>query len=616
MNERLRRRFLVVGGAALAAGVAAGALIQDRLRLTVREALQPSPADRRPLEFVAAPASGGRCRTWGGGETDGLAMAPGVLWTAGAFGVSDGERTYDTTNGLPTLRASSITLWRGQPIVALAAGGLVRFQDGVWAEARSGWGRIQARAVVETAAGELLIGAREGLFRAAWGGGSLERLDVHPVRSVAVADGYLLAGGEEGLYRIEPGRAVRLETPDPWVDWVAFDESVGDIVVLTAAGLARGRARVSPLAGGEDVTSAALHRGQLFGLVGDTAPAVRRFTRGGRVADEGLPAPARRLMIAADTVFADTTDGLYRRAAGRWTLTRRRPTTALPAGSVHVGALARQGERLLIGLFDGGLVVGDPDQGRWRTVPGSSAWGVNALLPAGGAVYVASLRGAARFDGERLRPVAGPGAAFSLTATGEGVAIGYGQGVLLPGARLLSAFHGLPGNQALALAWSGSLFVGTPSGLGAVEGHRVRWRVAQGEGRLPNPWVTALLFADDSLFVGTYGGGVARRRAPAAATTSSWSEAGSFEPFVETAGLKVNPGCLAEAGGRIYAGTDGGGVYRLSPDGRRFEPLSVALPSSRITALLPGEGVLYIGTDQGLARLVLDGDGSPSQESS
>jgi len=232
---------------------------------------------------------------------------------------------------------------------------------------------------------------------------------------------------------------------------------------------------------------------------------------------------------------------------------------------------------------------------------------VNALLSAGSVVHVASLRGAARFDGRRLTPVEGPGAAFSLAATTEGVAVGYGQGVLLPGPRLLSAFHGLPGNQALALASGEALFVGTPSGLGAVEAGRVRWRVASGEGKLPHPWVTALALLEDDLFVGTYGGGVVRRRASRRSpATGSRVDPATYVPFVETEGLKVNTGCLVEAAGRIYMGSDGQGLFRLSRDGSRFVPLRLALPSPRVTALLPGRGALFVGTDQGIARLPLE----------
>ncbi|MDP2875591.1 MAG: hypothetical protein Q8O00_05350, partial [Holophaga sp.] len=176
-----------------------------------------------------------------------------------------------------------------------------------------------------------------------------------------------------------------------------------------------------------------------------------------------------------------------------------------------------------------------------------------------------------------------------------------GQGVLLPDARFLSAFHGLPGNQALAMVSGETLFVGTPSGLGAIAGSKVAWRTTAGDGKLPHPWITALALFKDSLFVGTYGGGVTRRSKPQAQE----SPVGIFDPFLETQGFKVNTGCLVEAAGRLFLGTDGMGLYRLNTEGNRFVPLKVPLPSPRVTALLQDRDWLYVGTDEGLARLPL-----------
>lgn len=264
----------------------------------------------------------------------------------------------------------------------------------------------------------------------------------------------------------------------------------------------------------------------------------------------------------------------------------------------------------MAGTFDGGLLVSDAgDPPRWRVVPGAEAWGINALLAAGGELYVASLRGAARFDGARLRPIEGPGAAFALAPTDDGVAIGYAQGVRLPGASLLSAFHGLPGNQVLALAASRELLVGTPSGLGALRGRRVAWRVAAGESKLPHPWVTALVSDDEGQLIGTYGGGLARRvPGLSGVTRGGLADDARYEAFPETEGLKVSAGCLLRARGRLYAGTDGAGLWRSSADGSRFEPLSLLLPSPRVTALAASADTLFVGTDEGLVRVPLRGE--------
>jgi ligand-binding sensor domain-containing protein len=392
---------------------------------------------------------------------------------------------------------------------------------------------------------------------------------------------------------------------DPWVESVGFVEET--LYAATPAGLLRGplAGPLQPVSAAGDVASGVSHEDAFWGVTWPRSEAIRRVTSNG-MREERLPASVFRVMAASGVLFADTEAGLFERRPEGWRLARPRPE-ALPPGSAHLSALALLGKRLVAGTFDGGIAVAEgvgPSQ--WREVPGSSTWGVNALLAAGGELYVASLRGAARFDGQRLHGLEGPGAAFALAATRDGVAIGYAQGLLLPGAALVSAFHGLPGNQVLALASSQELFVGTPTGLGALQGRRVTWRVAAGESRLPHPWVTALLEREGVLYVGTYGGGVVRRMArEAGGPARSLVDRAKYDPFPETDGLKINPGCLVQAEGRVYAGTDGAGLWRTSEDGQRFEQVAVALASPRITALVASEGVLHVGTDEGLSSLPL-----------
>ncbi len=623
MKLSLAPRAARLTGAVLVVVALLGALAFVQLRRRVSEALATPPASRRALGFTRLAAPEMLPPRWGGGDVVGVANGPQGLLVAGARGVQ-AEVGHAESWALPTLRVSAFALWRGRPVAALQAGGLYRRDDQGWEELRSGWGRLEVRTLHETAGGELLIGARQGLFRAAWAATTLERLDTHPVRALAVGSGFILAGGEEGLWRVEPGGARALTTSDPWIESVAL---AGDrLWVVSAAGLASGApgGALTPLAGADDIVGGLAQGDDFLGLAEPPSSSLRRFTALGRTREEPLPAPTRRLIEAQGELFADTHEGLYQRQSTGWRLVRP-AGDALPTSSAHVGALAVFDGRLAVGLFDGGLALArtrattttgandDRAALEWQVAPGSDAWGVNALLPAGGLLYVASLRGAARFDGQALRALPGPGAAFALALTPNGVAIGYGQGVWVPDIGLLSAFHGLPANQALALlARPGTparLFVGTPSGLGALEGRRVRFAVVAGEGRLPHPWVTALAQAgDDELFVGTYGGGIAKRLPPRG--TSRTAAAGRFVPFVETEGLKINTGCLLALNGRVWAGSDGRGLWRLSRDGGRFERVDVALPSPRVTALVAHDGALWVGTDEGLTRIALGSDGS------
>src|SRR5205085_10638100 len=92
-------------------------------------------------------------------------------------------------------------------------------------EATTGWGPLEVRALVETEGGELLIGARQGLFRAAFASNELERLDRESVRALAILPGGEIAsGGETGLRIVSGSGDVRpVETPDAWIEDVGFD---------------------------------------------------------------------------------------------------------------------------------------------------------------------------------------------------------------------------------------------------------------------------------------------------------------------------------------------------------------------------------------------------------
>jgi len=598
-----RRRLLLAGLATLAV---VGALAFLRLRNEVEHALEGRAADARPLRLVPLARPARRLETWAGPEIEAAAFPSGDLVTAGASGVFH-LRRGDLTPGLPSRRATALALWAGELVVALEAGGLALERAAAWHELRSGFGALHARTLVEAPGGELLVGAREGLFRARLGSTELERLDGRPVRALALGPGVVLAGGEQGLLGLRGRQAAPLTTDDPWIESLAL---VGDdLFAVTASGLERGP-RAGPLhrlRGGEAIAQAVGHDGRLWAVPGTPDASLRVFESDGGVRDEPLPARPRRVLSASGVLLVDTADGLLRRDPDGWHEVRPRPA-ALPPGPAHVTALARFHGRLFAGLFDGGLAAAEShgDALSWQTLPGTAAWGVNALLVAGGELWVASLRGVARFDGERMRAVEGPGAAFSLAATRDGIALGYGQGVLLPGRTLLSAFHGLPGNQAIALAEQDALFVGTPSGLGALVGRRVLWRVTAGEGKLPHPWVTALLPQEDGLLVGTWGGGIVRRRDNGRAGATPPADAASWEAFAETEGLQVSPGALTVVDGRVWAGTDAAGLWRQTRDRARFERVRVALPSERVSALFAEAGALWIGTDQGVVRLPVE----------
>lgn len=602
-----RRRFLPYAAGLVAILVAVGAGLLLRLDRQVRRAASEEAvrSDRiRPLAFAPLPRPERSLTLAGDGRVQATAAIGTALWTAGGSGLANGDVRLDVAAGLPTLRASAVASWRGTPVWALAQGGWGRVVDGRTEEAGSGWGRLQVRAFLETPGGELLIGARQGLFRAPSGAAEVERLDTAPVRALVLLDGgRVAAGGETGL-RLVPaggGSATPIALVEPWVEALGWDGST--LVAATPAGVFTGPADGAPLARhprGGDANGGVLVAGRFWFVPAGDAPAVASLL-GAERREEATPERFARLLEAAGGLLADGPSGLWRRDPEHgWSLLRKRDGRSLP--SPHVNALAVERDAIWAGFFDGGIARASGPGTEWTPIADREPWGVNALLPAAGALYAATLRGAFRVEKGVARRLDGAGGAFSLALTGSGLAVGYGQGVLLPENRLLSAFHGLPGNQAFALARSATgqgLWVGTPTGLGRIENRRVVSAARPGEGKLPHPWVTALAPTTDGLLVATYGGGLALERDP-----DGWSR------YPETSSLRVNAGALViDPSGRAWAGTQGQGLWASDPGRTRFVRAPLPLPSPNVfsLALYPEASptTLLVGTDEGLAFVPL-----------
>ena len=593
------------------AGAIVATVLVVKIHLSVRRALSEVADAGWPVRLVpVAPLPAGVVHV-GSREVEAVAVVAGELFTGGGAGVwrsGRGSTAGTYVRGLPSLAVRAMAGWRGRVVVALRSGGLFRLGDGGWEEIVAPTGRLEVRALLPDEAGDLLVGAREGLFRLT--GSRLVKLLDNPVRALATGPGFVLAGGEEGLYRYEAGRVVAESVGDPWVESVTY--ASGTVLAVTATGIFRdtGGSGYARVAGGAGVSCGVAHEGRLVAAMEPAVDAIAIVEPDGRTREESVPGRVRRVLTTAGLLFVDTDRGLLSRGEQGWKEIRPVARGELPGGCGHVTALARYGGSVAAGIFDGPLVIGaaadpgEPVPTSWRAVGG--AWGVNALLPSVGSLYVASLRGVGRYDGRKLEPLEGPGAAFALAPLESGIAVGYAEGLLLPGARLLSAWHGLPGNQVLAIAGQRTVVVGTPTGLAAVEAGRVIWATGSGDGELPHPWVTSLLVDGRGFYAGTYGGGVVRTERPLLRDDP-------LRELPETAGLKVSPGGLVRHRGAIYLATDGAGLWSMADGAGRFERVSWPLPSARVTALLSTPDALYVGTDEGLAVVAHAEPASPTR---
>ena len=99
------------------------------------------------------------------------------------------------------------------------------------------------------------------------------------------------------------------------------------------------------------------------------------------------------------------------------------------------------------------------------------------------------------------------------------------------------------------------------------------------------------------MYLGTYGSGVLKLTAQ-----------GALELFAALgqvdgqARVEINPNALWVTGSAVYAGTASQGLAMLKKGSERWRFVAAGLPSLNVTAIAGRDGVLYIGTENGLVK--------------
>jgi ligand-binding sensor domain-containing protein len=333
---------------------------------------------------------------------------------------------------------------------------------------------------------------------------------------------------------------------------------------------------------------------------------VRGVRPRGRVGPHGI----ERLVELDGAIYAVAEDGLYAAEPGNADGLPRREGAVLASRNISALALDRSG-RLWVGYFDRGLDIVDPGGESATHVEDEHVFCVNRIVfdahPTSFEAAVATANGLVLFDSSgRQRQV--------LTRAG-GLIADHATDVLLDrgrmtvatpagltfldesGARSLYAFHGLVNNHVYALARSGTrVMVGTLGGMSVLDGGAVEASYTTANSGLRHNWITAIVPAGNEWFAGTYGAGVLKLDA-----------AGNWQALGGATGLfEVNPGAMLVTDHHIYAGTLTRGLYVCERAGGRWRGVTTGLPSTNVTALAVQNGVIYIGTDNGLVRVAED----------
>ncbi len=439
--------------------------------------------------------------------------------------------------------------------------------------------------------GDLWIGTRDrGLLH--WHGGQMDTLGLEAglpdldIESLAAAAGKVYAGTPRGVVELGEGRVVRVLAPD------LFARS------LTLSGE---RLLVSTVDQGPQeiaLDSRSSGRGAPASLA---LPQVESF-----VADRG-------------SIFAIASSNVYAREhGGAWNPMLVSPATALTDRDIAALHLGSDG-RLWVGYFNRGLDVWNPRTQAVQHFEDDHVFCVNRIVddPLRHTVDVATANGLALFEGSNgpLRPRAVLSHRDGLIADHVTDVAFRGQTTVLAtpagltflsahGAESLYAFQGLANNHVYTLAAEAGegLVAGTLGGLSFLHGDQVQHNTTVANSGLRHNWVTALLAMPASesgaggqaYLVGTYGAGV-------------MGIDGTGHVFAidgATSKQVVNPNAMIATPTHVFAGTLSGGLLVFSRAGGRWSTITDGLPSHNVTALAAAGGVLYVGTDNGLVRLL------------
>ena len=412
---------------------------------------------------------------------------------------------------------------------------------------------------------------------------------------------------DAGAIRFAGGVVERIDEaaglPDDRVFSIVAREEVA--YVGTAAGVAEIRSgRVSrKLAEGVIASSLMLDGDRL--LVGSFDQGVAEIRidlsrRAGRASWREAPEQVRSFLTVDGALFAVAPDGLHPLTGGRAVLATEGTLT-----DRNVSALRAVSDgRLWVGFFDHGLDVMDGSQERLTHVENETVFCVNRIVEDGerGIVYAGTANGLAAFSRDgRLREVRrGTDGLISdhvtdLVVDDGALTVATPAGLTFlgsTGARSLYALQGLVNNHVYTLGMrNGRLLAGTLGGLSLLEGEVVQRSWTTASSNLGHNWITAIEPFEDGWMLGTYGAGVVRLRSD-----------GTIENPPELAGVEINPNALA-MGETVYAGSLDRGLLVYDPTEGRWVEHTAGLPALNVTALEVANGIVYIGTDNGLVGI-------------
>jgi ligand-binding sensor domain-containing protein len=613
----------VLGGASRAAELAGRFAVEERVL-----GVQANPG----FEGIAVPA-----------VYQSAAEFQGKMVLAGSAGLSvyaaDGslERLYRVGIDLPSAALGQMAV--GMPtgahqevlLIATRGEGVLLFDGQAFRQIRAE--KAEARdvtAVLSLASGRVLMGtAKLGLL--IYDGKTLERFhtttDNVYVTALGGSEAELWVGTlNDGVLHWRGGETERIGEeqglPDGRVEQIALGAD-GRAYVATPVGvaeiregkvarvLAKGSYAHALMVDGDSLLvgqmEAGVMRVPLAGAENDTR-ARRKIVAMGASDADAAQITVEQFVAVGESRYALAADGLLERESdGEWRKILSGGSSQLTDRDISALLVAADG-RLWVGYFDRGLDI-ISTTGAVTHVENEHVFCVNRIIEdaRSGAVDVATANGLVTFDRDgRQRQVLARDAGLiadhvtDVALYGDGLALATPAGITFldaSGAHSLYAFQGLVNNHVYALGASGDrLVAGTLGGISLLNAGSVRRNLTTATSGLKHNWITGVVAVGDDWLIGTYGAGVLRLGADGSVSSTEATRMG----------VVVNPTAMAADGRIVLAGTLGQGLLMSDATGLRWRTITAGLPSLNVTALAIRNGVVYVGTENGLVKIAED----------
>jgi ligand-binding sensor domain-containing protein len=474
----------------------------------------------------------------------------------------------------------------------------------------------EVTAVLPLATGDLLIGTRRrGLL--VWGGKRLAIFQpgLAKLQVTALADdagGFWVGTRDAGVIHWNAGTAEYFGTeegmPDADIESIAVHGH--SAFVGTPVGVEEFVDGQPERLLGKDLFAQALLPEQRSLTVATMDEGIRTVALGASPRMHGFMAAAQadavEAFLRADdgSVYAVQPDRVTRREAdGGWVDVVKTEPAALTDGNVSALGFDADG-RMWVGYFDRGLDIVSAD--RTQHVEDGHVFCVNriALDPARQTMAVATANGLVLFDrGGKPRQVMTRRDGLiadhvtDVVFRPNGMTLATPAGLTFVDAgqapQSLYAFEGLVNNHvyALGIQSDGETLAGTLGGLSLLEHEAVQRNLTAANSGLKHNWITAIApDAKDGWTVGTYGAGV-----------MGISRDGRVRAL--TPGFVVNPNAMLRTRQHVLVGSLGQGLWVESLANGRWTNVMRGLPSENVTAFAVREGIVYVGTENGLVKI-------------